>query len=244
MKHLFTLLIILSTVLGFGQVENFTEFDCNSQSQSVYEVGDAGMPLIVASKGFDCGICVNQAPAVAAFANQYVGQIQVWGAMRYLFSSTTPGCPAVNNWVSNYSWENVFSFADMEGHWSGNGTPIYYVIHPQTREIVYQGSNFTTAKNQALSLLALSAPSIYDFAQSIAAFANDSEIVIRLDAINSGNSTIRVMNIVGQEVAVVQRQIVAGQNTIRIPFNGNNGIYLLNIAQGEKTGAHKFAIAR
>ena len=151
-----TLLAIALSAMAFGQaIDDRTETNCEGESRSVYDIAATGMPIIVASKGFDCSICISQANEVAEFANENVWSIQVWGAMKYTYSSAIPDCDDVNAWVDTHSWDNVFSFPDPDGHWAWLGTPYYQVIDPSTLEIAYEGPNFTNATIIAQGLTTL-----------------------------------------------------------------------------------------
>ncbi|MDZ4845116.1 MAG: T9SS type A sorting domain-containing protein [Chitinophagales bacterium] len=143
-----------------AQVQNFSYTDCNGNTETVYSIIGQGKPLIVASKGFDCSICMNQAPAMQTFAAQNPN-VRIWGAMNYRYSSSMPTCTQVSSWKNSYSWNDIFMFLDLTDEWQGVGYPTHYVISPVDSTIIYTGSSFSTATNVANSvILACNAPAV------------------------------------------------------------------------------------
>ncbi|MFT6997216.1 MAG: hypothetical protein ACJAQ4_000966 [Cryomorphaceae bacterium] len=222
MKHLYTLILLVFTISSVAQVSDRTETNCEGESRSIYQAGDEGLPLLVASKGFDCGICQNQADDVIEFAQANTGNVEVWAAIINLYSSAIPTCQNIANWNSTYSWdETIFSFLDLDEHWLLTGTPIYYVIHPSTREIVYQGANFSTASSTALSL---GATSVSDEMrnESFRVYQGDRGIVVNKPL--KLNGELRIFNIVGQEV--FSALLTAEKDQFTLNFNPIDGIYI------------------
>ncbi|MCZ4409540.1 T9SS type A sorting domain-containing protein [Cryomorphaceae bacterium 1068] len=198
MKHFFTLILIALSAVATAQVDDRTETNCDGNMRSIYQVGDEGLPLIVASKGFDCSICISQADDVKEFADANEGIVEIWGAMTFLNPSSTPTCGNVAEWNSTHSWgETIFSFADVDEFWFVGGTPRYYVIHPSTREIVYQGSSFSTASTTALGLGTTNTDNAIDDGD-FQVYQRNTGLVVKKPATLSGE--LRIFNIVGQEV--------------------------------------------
>lgn len=222
MKHLYILILLVFTIPSIAQIADRTETNCEGESRSIYQVGDEGQPLLVASKGFDCGNCQNQADNVIEFAQANAGNVEVWAAMINLYSSATPTCQNIANWNSTYSWdETIFSFLDLDEHWLLTGTPIYYVIHPSTRDIVYQGSNFSTASSTALSL------GTTDVSNEVRngnfrIYQGDQGIVVKKPSGLKGE--LRIFNIVGQEV--FSAVLVGETDQLTLSFNTIDGIYI------------------
>lgn len=148
-------LLIFSTLFSLGlfaqAIPDATYTDCNSNSRSIYQVLAAGKVLVVANAGTNCSICMGHASSVANLANTNASTIEVWGAITTK-TGGNPGCAALNNWVSNYSWTNVFSFLDVNKDWFQVATPKYTVINPADSSVAYAGSNWNTAQNTALQL--------------------------------------------------------------------------------------------
>lgn len=147
MKHAILLIIIL----GISGLSAQTYTDCNNQTESKAQWINAGTPLLVASKAFDCSICVSRAPSMGNWAanNQ---NVRVWGAMTYTYDpGGTPSCSEVANWVSNHGWQGVFTFVDANRDFFQSGTPRYYVYEPISGMEVYNGFNFNQAAQVALS---------------------------------------------------------------------------------------------
>jgi hypothetical protein len=236
MKHLYTLILLISTIPSNAQVADRMETNCEGESRSIYQVGDGGLPLLVASKGFDCGNCQNQADDVIEFAQANTGTVQVWAAMINLYSSATPTCQNISNWNSTYSWnETIFSFLDLDEHWLLTGTPIYYVIHPSTREIVYQGSNFSIASSTALSL---STTSVSNEMRNggFRVYQGDRGIVVTKPSDLKGE--LRIFNIVGQEV--FSALLTAETDKLALNFKPIDGIYIGSIYSKDVRLSTKF----
>lgn len=222
MKHFFTLMLFVFSLVCVAQVDDFTETDCEGNMRSVYQVGDEGLPLLVASKGFDCGICQSQADDVLEFAQDNSGTVEVWGAMLNLYSPATPTCQNIDTWNSNFSWdETIFSFLDLDENWFVGGTPRYYVIHPSTREIVYQGSSFSTASSTALGL---STTNTEDGLENgnFQVYQSNGGIVVNKSANLKGE--LRIFNIVGQEV--YSTILNAESDQLVLNFSPIEGIYI------------------
>jgi hypothetical protein len=92
MKKLLTVLLSLSLLILQGQVMDRTVEDCNNNSNSIFNILASGKALIIASKGFDCSICVNRAPGWGTWATANKQQVEVWGAMTNTYSSAIPSC--------------------------------------------------------------------------------------------------------------------------------------------------------
>jgi hypothetical protein len=228
-----------------AQISDRTETNCNAESRSIYEVGAAGRPLIVASKGLDCSICMNSAPAVGAFAESYAGQIEVWGAMANRYNPADPTCEGVAAWESNYDWTNIFTFLDLEEYWFGIGFPTYHVIHPETHEVVYQGGNWNTASNTAISLLeSLSANDLQALFPLATVHAINDEIYVQIQDRVAGAVDLEVFNIAGQLLVRETVRNIDGQLNIHFPFTGQSGIYFLRIGHKGQQASLKFFVGK
>jgi hypothetical protein len=222
MKQIFTLILIALTLSTTGQVDDRTETNCDGESRSIYEIGDQGFPLIVASTAFDCNICIAVAGDVWDFADANQDVVAVWGAMTFLNPTPTPNCENVAEWNTTNSWgESIFTFADVDDYWFVGGTPKYYVIHPSTREVVYEGSNFSTASTTALGL---STTGVSDEVRNgnFRIYQGDRGIVVNKPSGLRGE--LRIFNIVGQEVFSA---VLVGETDQRtLAFNTIDGIYI------------------
>lgn len=241
----FALLLLFSSHLLHAQIADRTETSCAEVQRSIYEVGMEGKPLIVASKGLDCSICMNQAPAIGSFANEYAGQIEVWGAMNFRYSSQTPGCPAIFTWNNNYNWTQVFTFIDADDHWTGLGYPTYHVIHPTTHEKVYMGSSWTNASNAAIDLL--SSLSTIESTPSLASakvYADGSNIRLTLPTAQGSELRAEVYSISGQRIADFTLQASGGSETITLPLSSPSGLYIITLSQNNERAAVKFVVGQ
>lgn len=232
----------LATLSLQGQVPDRIETNCDGETRSLHATLDSGLPVIVASKGFDCSICVNQAETVGAFAADYQGQIEVWGAMTYTYSDTEPTCGVLEGWVTDYNWSDVFAFPDVEEYWLELGTPRYYVIAPDTREVVYEGSSFSTATENATALIALGTTELLANSGDLKIFANVEGLQVNFMSPIDGMVRIEVSDIVGRQVLALSQNVSRGENLITTPFNENAGIYILRISANGKSTAKKFTV--
>ena len=145
---------------------NATVYDCNSNSKNIYQTLGTRKSIIIASKGFDCPICMNSAPSVQSWAAQNKTMVEVWGAMTYTYRTTLPDCSNIASWKNTYNWNDVFMFIDSAEAWFQNGTPKYITYSAIDSSILYQGSNFTTARTFALGSSTVGLPTIQGIEQS------------------------------------------------------------------------------
>lgn len=132
---------------------NFTATDCNGNSKNIHQVlGTTGKAIIIMSKGTDCSICQSSAPGWQSWAAQNTNDVEVWGAITYRYSimNFNPPCTATLNWKSNYNWNDIFTFPDLNRDFVEIAMPRYYVYSPKDSTIVYSGPNSNTARNMAL----------------------------------------------------------------------------------------------
>lgn len=222
MKNLINILCLVLATPLIGQIADRTETNCDGESLSIYEVGDMGMPLIVASKGFDCTICHSQADNVRDFANANEDLVAVWAAMTNTYSSAIPTCGELANWSSTYNWgESIFAFIDETEYWLELGTPRYYVIHPATREIAYEGSSFSTATSTALGLITTSAEEFSE-RSNLKIYQTGNELTVENPDQMEGE--LRIYSITGKQVF----SVMLNQGTDRFFLQGglDNGIYI------------------
>jgi ribosome maturation factor RimP len=241
MKSLLKFLIVLCLPgMAGAQIPDRTETDCDGVSRSIYEVLDQGTPLIIAAKGFDCSTCMGHAPGVAAFSQTYAGQIEVWGAMNYLYNPATPTCLAVENWNNAYNWTNIFTFADVADFWLGTGLPIYRVVNPETKEVAYQGPNWNTASAMAIELLlsmGISEPLRLENSY-VNAFGENLKLF--LEGAETGKLNFRVLNMLGQQIAQHEMVVTEEKQQFDLPFYQETGVYLFQITQNDRTISGKF----
>lgn len=243
MKNLSLIIFLLLPYFSFAQVPDYTETDCNGITKSIYAVGDAGKPLIIASKGFDCSICMSQATTVRNFANDNLETVEVWAAMVYVYSNTESNCDAVDEWVENYNWENVFAYPDVDENWLANGTPTYYVIHPVSHAIAYQGPVFNLAKNTALNFVTVTDVADAELKlQDFTVYSDGETIRANFSSEISGVASMEVLNIVGQQTAIFNANINRGANRFTEGFSTTPGIYLFKVTLNGKTTMRKFVV--
>lgn len=241
MKTLFTLFAICFVFLAQAQIENRTETDCDGNSQSIYEILETGKPLIIASKGLDCSTCMSQADNLASFANNQPN-IQIWGAMYYLYQDQEADCSSIESWNNSYGWSNIFTFPDLEEFWAGDfGAPTYTVIDPASKEIVYSGGNFTDASDEALGLITVGLED-ENIESSFTLYNNNGILHIKLDAVEAGQGRIEVYNILGEEVFSKEILLPAGNVELKTPFRENSGIFIANLELNGKTYSKKFLL--
>lgn len=214
--------LLLSIIIAFN-AHSQTYTDCNANSESIQQWVSAGTPLLVASKGFDCSICVNQAPMVGTWAANNVN-VRVWGAMTYTYNQgATPTCSEVTNWVSNHGWQGVFAFVDSNRDFYAQGTPRYYVYEPTSGVEVYNGFSFNQATQVALSYNTVSTEEIERNQLSVS-LSGDELLIQGLKP----SSEYRILNMTGQ--LMDKGFLHAATNGDRISVNGYaSGIYLIRV---------------
>ncbi len=245
MKNIFTGILILLAGVSTAQIDNRIETDCTGASRSIYAVLGEGKPLVVASKGFDCSVCISHAGEFGDFADTYQGQIEVWGAMNYTYSSQTPTCSTTGNWIATHGWGNIFTFVDEQDYWLEIGTPRYYVVDPTSQEIVYEGPSINTATSTAVSLISTVGVSDYGITQeSFKVFANGETVQVNLFSTESLIADFEIYNILGQKMANHRIQIQNGENNLVFPFSETEGIFIANIAVGGERISKKFVLRK
>jgi hypothetical protein len=145
--------LYFSILMLFGSAlysQSYT--DCAGNSEDLMAVLATGKPVLIASKGFDCSICVSQAPSIGQWASNNP-QVRVWGAMTFAFNAgATPNCNQTNTWISTHGWQDVFTFIDASRDYFMSGTPRYYVYDPVSGQEIYDGFSFTQASQAALGV--------------------------------------------------------------------------------------------
>ena len=244
MKRIYLIIALLIPYFSFAQVPDYTETDCNGNSRSIYDVGNSGKPLIIASKGFDCSICMGQAAAVRNFANDNTETVEVWAAMTYIYSSTEADCGAVDEWVDTYNWENIFAYPDIDEVWLANGTPTYYVIHPVSHAIAYEGPNFNLAKNTALNFVTVTGVNEAELSlEEFSIFSDGEMLQVSFGSDISGSAKFEILNIVGQQSAHFNVNVNRGTNRFTNVFSRSSGIYILKVTLNGKTTTRKFVVS-
>jgi len=224
---------VLMTCIATAQTPDAAYTDCDGNTESIYDILGQGTPLIIASKGLDCSICMGQASALKTFSEAHP-EVRVWGAMSYKYSGAQPTCTGVNAWESDYAWNDIFLFADVNKDWEGVGYPTYYVISPVDSSFQYQGSSFSQASAKALEL----APTgILDKERlKLNVFYDAPAHTLQLNLPGDKQlKTVMLANLMGQ--VVFETPVQSLEKTLRIPLSGNitNGIYLvfLHSTEGE-----------
>lgn len=231
MKKIFTVFISLIVLGTSAQVMDVSVLDCSNNSSSIYGVLGTGKVLVVASDGLDCSICKSKAPGLQSFAAQNKTKIQVWGAMTYTYSNNTPTCSAVNSWVSNYGWVDIFTFVDANEFWFMSGTPRYTVYSPLDSSLAYQGFDESAALNVALQIAGNTTVGITELSKKDF-YVTQSPNAIRLNNLPKGVNTIQMINLTGKVVKSASVESSDGKYTLGT-IDLNAGIYLVS-AQNKK----------
>lgn len=218
-----SLSVFIITALATAQtVPDATYTDCNSQTQSIYQVLAAGKVLLIANAGTNCSICMSHANGVGDVADNNPNTIAVWGSMTTKNGGQV-NCSAINSWVSTYGWANVFAFADVNKDWFNVATPQYTVISPTDSTIVYQGSNWNTAKTTAESIantIGLQDEEVKAYITTKSDFVN----IVFDQPVDMVNVTL--FSITGAEI-VGQGGIQTYAVQLRLPAGLAHGIYLV-----------------
>lgn len=152
MRQLYTwVFAFLISFAASAQVSDKVFYDCADNDKSVHAVLGTGKAIVVLSKGLDCSICKSKAPGWQNWAAANSAKVEVWGAMTFTYSNNTPTCQQLQNWVSTYNWNSIFTFVDSSEFYFQAGTPRYIVYSPVDSSIVYTGIDEAQARNKALT---------------------------------------------------------------------------------------------
>ena len=205
--------------------------DCNNNMSSVYTVLGTGKVLLVASEGFDCSTCQSKAAGLQNWAAQNKVKVQVWGAMTFTYSPNTPQCTDVSSWVSNYGWNDIFTFIDANELWFQSGTPRYTVYSPLDSSLAYQGFSESDAFAKAQELASQTTVSIKE-AASNAFYISQSTGSIGLHYLPKSMVELQVTNLTGK-VVKQSRFNVEGDKTSVSTSDLGTGIYLVSIQNNQ-----------
>ncbi len=238
MKQIYLILLAFAGLsLNAQTVTDHSVVDCNGNQNSIYQVLSTGTPLIVASKGFDCSICVSRAPGWGTWATNN-SSVEVWGAMTNTYSANTPSCAQVNNWVNTHGWSNIFTFVDANKFFFEFGTPRYIVYDPADSSIAYEGGNQSTARSTALSLVN----------NTISVAENPLEVIhyyyqngsLEFKNIPEGNTQVDVYNLAGKK----ERSFNLNLNQSSFPVSDlPKGIYLLRLTNSTSALTRKIVVS-
>lgn len=236
---LLTYLLFISTV-SFAQVPtSATVYDCNNTSKSISATLASGKALLIASKGFDCSICVNGAPALQSWAASNKSKVAVWAAMTNTYNNQTPTCSNVSTWKSTHSWNDIFMFIDSTKRWFVNGTPKYYVYNPSNGAIIYSGNNVSTAQSMALNASLITSTNNNNLLINSKIYLNQNEII--LENIPRNSKRIEVYNLKGKLLSEVI--ILNEMKQVEIPIYQTKGIIFIRfIDNNNEISSKKFFI--
>ena len=239
-KTYILILTFISISLVQAQVVQDQSYtDCSGVTRSIYGVLSQGRPLVIASNGLDCSICMSHAPAWETFANQN-SQIEVWGAMTFTYSSSTPNCQQVSNWNANYGWNTIWTFIDSSRTWLKVGTPRYYVIDPSDSTVVYEGGNANQARSVAISL---AGPLEVSENGQVKWNIWIQNRMIHLKAnVPDQDMQYRLLSITGQEIHSGRSKFVDGGALFPYPVETPPGLYLILLEFHEQRTALKLII--
>lgn len=222
------LMCLISSNLNAQTPINATVYDCNNISKNIQNILGAGKSVVVLSKGFDCSICINAAPAWQTFASQNSSRVDVWGAMTFTYSMSIPTCSNITTWRNTHNWNDIYMFIDSSEQWYLNGTPRYVVYSAIDSTIVYDGRNPSTARNVALN---------NSLVTSIVSYNAINEINIRntpngVELLNlpSDLVSIDIIDLSGRTIKFYP----TNSTQIDIKFPNSSGIYLLKFTNNKK----------
>lgn len=238
MKHFYVLLLSLSVLSLSAQVMDHNVEDCNSNQNSIHQALANGKPLIVLSKGFDCGICISRAPGWGNWASANT-QVQVWGAMTNTYNNSIPSCTQVNNWVSNYGWSDIYTFVDSSKHFFEFGTPRYIVYDPSDSSEAYVGGSQSQARSTALSLVSNNNISIEENElDELQVFYNNGTLYF--NNIPEGNTRVELYNLAGKKERVFTLRLDQSELPVRdLP----KGIYLMRLSNNRSAVTRKIVLS-
>ncbi len=235
MKVILSILLSFSCLISFAQPLSGSFTDCNNNSRDIHTTLGTGKALIIAHKGVDCSICQSQASSLETWASQNSVKVEVWCALTWKYNSNTfsPACTATANWVSTYSWNNIFTFPDNARQFVSAGTPRYYVYSPRDSTIKYSGSNRSTAYSTALaeSYVGLD-PMNYKNEVNVRVF--DSRLYA--DNLSLETYTLQLIDLSGR--IILEEQLKSGFNSIDLS-EFDKEIYLVHLRSESKAFTEK-----
>lgn len=230
MRYLFLLVFtILFSSNAWAQIpSNYTATDCNSNSRSIHtQIGTTGKSVIVMSKGVDCSACRFSAPSWQTWASnpQNAAKVEVWAAMTYRYNpmSFSNPCGAINSWVSQYAWNDIYAFHDVNRDFLGPAMPRYYVYSAIDSTLIYNGSSSTTARNMAIQ------NSVVGIEELQALKAVSFQIINQQLIIEKQNQTAVLFKIIDLSGRMVQ-SFTVNQAQKTVDFSKySKGIYVVNM---------------
>lgn len=233
MKKIYNLLavVLLAAVPAIGQqVENFTETSCEEESRTLHDVLDSGKAVLVASTGFDCGICMNHAQDMVEIADGYEGSLEVWAGKVNIYNPDEPTCENIDGWRTTFEWDNIFMFLDQDEHWFIGGTPVYYVIDPENKEVFYQGSSMPQVKAalQAVIGFGLSIDEATFTEENVQFSMLNNQVYLDVDAKQAQQANFELYDINGRLLFQENIDLTTGENrfSMTIQKELSKGIYL------------------
>ncbi len=200
---------------------NATVYDCANISKNIYTTLGTGKSLVVLSKGFDCSICINAAPAWQTFAAANTNQVEVWGAMTFTYGMAVPNCSNVSTWKNTHNWNDILMFIDTTERWYQSGTPRYIVYSAIDSSIVYQGRNAATARNIALNNSVVSSVNDYTAVNDVKLLNNGRQITVA--NLPDDLESIHLVDISGR----IMKQLKPSADQVSISGERHTGIYFL-----------------
>lgn len=237
MKHIYLFFSLLLYFSSQAQVADYSVTNCQGSQQSIHQVLGTGKALIVASEGFDCSICASKAPGWGSWASANSSKVAVWGAMTLTYSSNTPTCAQLNNWVSNYNWNAIFTFIDSNEYFFDAGTPRFMVYSPVDSSLVYSGGSESQARAAALN--ASNSVSLQENTLESLQFyyANGT---LQFKKVPSGNTLVEIYNLTGKKERVFTLRKDRKEYSLSdLP----KGIYLMRLSNQSTAITRKIVIS-
>lgn len=72
--------------------------------------------------------------------------------------------------------------------------------------------------------------------------ANSSKVEVEYNAFNNSNAIINIIDLNGKTLSNFEYNLISGRNKLIIPVNLENGMYILNIIEKDKTSSIKFIV--
>ncbi|MEQ8624221.1 MAG: T9SS type A sorting domain-containing protein [Vicingaceae bacterium] len=238
-KLLFIFLSTSFSLVAIAQPSNATVYDCDTNSRTIYDVLGTGKSIIVLSKGVDCSICRNAAPGWQTWASNNKTEVEVWGAITYLYnqSNFSPPCTATNKWINDFSWTDIFTFADSSRDWYQSGTPRYYVYSAIDSTITYQGGSSSAARSNAIAQSTVGLSNVFDNKQLLYIYSKQQ---IQLKQVPSSVDQFRLVDLSGR--IVNEGNVNSSLLSIQVG-NLNKGVYILQLFnRGNAIGQRKAMI--
>jgi thiol-disulfide isomerase/thioredoxin len=229
---------------------DFNTTDCNNNNVHLFSDLDAGKAVILFYYMPGCGTCPPVAQKIQAMANNINAMhANMVKAYAYPFQNSTT-CAYSQSWVTD---NNLPLYAPMDSgaasvaYYGGFGMPTVVLLGGSDHKVMFSTQSFstndtTTMRDMILGMMGGGTTGIENIAANINSLniypnPTSNNVTISLDLKEQSDLYIEVLNIIGQQIALIsQDKNVTG--VVNRSFNTDalaNGTYIIRINTDGKT---------